>query len=141
MTDNEILIHDRNDLRPGDVLRVWPQGIPEQWAEGPICETTDGWLMVCGLLIRRSDGEWVFARFDLTAHPARREVPDLPTERGSVVRVTQINISRLPWPSIGVLVENGPEAWSVLGWGYRRADEITGWVPLTVTEAGPEVTR
>lgn len=143
MTETEILIHNRENLRPGDILRVWPKSVPEQWAEGPICEMADSGLVVGGLFIRWYNGEWASTRFDLTAHPARRTVPDLPTAPGSVVRVTQIHNTRLPAPRIGVRVEAGytPEAWWVAGYGYRRAEEITGWIPLTVTEAGPEVTR
>lgn len=141
MTETEILIHNRHSLRPGDILRVWPQDEHDRWAEGPIHETNSGGLMVGGLLIGWVCDEWITDRFDLTAYPARRTVPDLPTERGSVVRVTRIRGTWLPRPSIGVLADNSPEPWWVTGYGYCRPEEITSWIPLAVTEAGPEVTR
>ena len=31
----EILIRNRDDLRPGDLLRVWPQGSPGTGRPGP----------------------------------------------------------------------------------------------------------
>ena len=136
----EVLITDREDLRPGDVLRVWPQAIPEQWAEGPIYEMSGGRLMVAGVSLRWGHGEWATDRFDLTAHPARRTVPDLPTERGSVILVTAINGERLdrPAPSLAPAIGG---AWFVYGRGWHFPDDITAWIPATVTETGPEVTR
>lgn len=135
----EILIHDKDDLRPGDLLRVWPPDEPDRWAEGPICEMSVGRLIVGGLIIGWVSGEWITDRFDLTAHPARRTVPDLPTEAGSVILVTALDGKRLAEPMPAMLGNEG--RWFVVGYDWYSADRITGWLPATVTEAGPEVTR
>ena len=84
----ETLITDREALRPGDLLRVWPDGSPECWTEGPIHEMSDGRLWVGVLLIRWSDGEWITDNFDLTEYPARRLVP--PVDEAQVVALADL---------------------------------------------------
>lgn len=92
MTATEILIHDPGDLRPGDVLRVWPEKHPERWAEGPIWIGNAGVWVVGGRFLCYEDGpeagQWPEVTFDLAAHPARRTVP--PVDPAQVEALTDL---------------------------------------------------
>ena len=87
MNNNETLIYNRDDLRAGDVLRVWPRKHPDRWSEGPIwISSTNAWL-VGGRYLCRGDGQWE-ADIDLATHPARRTVP--PVDEAQVEALTEL---------------------------------------------------
>ena len=124
-----IEIKDCDDLRVGDIATFTYQG---HEFTGPLWTEGDRSLYVGAALVRYDHGyPYDFVR-------ATREVPDLPTEPGAVILVSECRGERADVPVLAVLATDGD--WRTFGrmfggYGWHVAAHITAWTPAKVVPA------
>ena len=137
---NTITITDLADVRDGDTVTVEFAG---GTFVGPAYTSGLGDMSAGGWRIRKRDGDPGEAT---TFVSATREVPDLPTELGSVILIHEIDSRPIEPPIPAIRADLSDRSWVVPGmdmgraWWYA-AGRITRWETCVVTPSGEVVGR
>lgn len=123
-------ITDPADWRAGDTATIEYEG---HAATGEVWENGPGSLLVGTTTIRFPDGRTPAT----VTTTVTREVPDLPTETGSVIFVTEVRGVREDIPVVAALDTDGDwvTARRFGGHQWHNPEHITDWAPAKVVPA------
>ena len=128
-----IEIKDREDLRVGDIATFAYDG---HELTGPLWTEGGGSLYIGAALFRFSDGRW-FDPYEFVR--ATREVPDLPTEMGAVILVSECRGERADKPVVAwwddVETDWITPTHRFGGMTTHDSPDITEWTPAKVIPA------
>ena len=124
-----ITITNINQLRAGDIATLSYEG---HEFTGEVWTGAYGELRVGATFIRFADGR---SNSDTHLVSATREVPDLPTELGSVIANVDTLFGHYDWAMLAGLANGMALSWIVSSanrYRWVRPEEITSWTPCTV---------